>query len=254
MGRRWRSLLGFVAALVRRRKLVAVEYAFRRQPPVLAAAGGGGAQCDRPGIMRLYADHPDRRFRQIIGDVLGIVALVGAIPAGAGFYHWLKGYAEPGAELELAADALAGNLLGTADTLGRIPLVGDSVAEPLSNAGDSAAAIADAGRSLQDFVGATAVFAGALLAVAVVAAALAAWLRPRLEWLAEADAARAIRHDPDGLDVLAFRALASAPAVLLQQSGQGALAAWRAGDPAVIRSLAELEMARLGLSLTPALS
>jgi hypothetical protein len=197
--------------------------------------------------VRLYADHPDRRFRQILGDVLGLVVVLGAIPAGRGLYGWLSSYAEPWRELEVAAGGLADNLRGAADTIGSVPLVGDPVAESLTNAADSAAAMADAGRSLQDFVGATAGVAGVLLTGAALLLAVIFWIMPRIAWVQQADAARAVHADPDGMDVLALRALAGAPITQLAASGDGLLAAWREGDPEVIRNLAQVEMARLGL-------
>lgn len=106
--------------------------------------------------MRLCADHPDRRFRQILADVLGIAVVISAVPAGQALSRGLSSHAEPGRELEDASSGLADNLLGAADAISGIPLVGDSVAEPLANAGNSAVAMAAAGRSLQDFIGATA--------------------------------------------------------------------------------------------------
>lgn len=77
-------------------------------------------RCGRPGDVRLYADHPDRRFRQVLGDVLGLVVVLGAIPAGRGLYGWLRSYAEPGRKLEVAAGGLADNLRGAADTIGGV--------------------------------------------------------------------------------------------------------------------------------------
>jgi hypothetical protein len=199
--------------------------------------------------VRLYADHPDRRFRQILGDIAGLVVVLGAFPTGRAIYRWLSSYAEPGRELEEAAGELADNLLGAADTIGGIPLVGDQVAEPLANAGGSAAAIADAGRSLQDFVGATAGVAGVLMTVAALLVAVVFWLMPRVGWVRQAAAARAAQADPDGLDVLALRALANAPVGMLTIAGDGLIAGWREGDPRAVHALAQVEMARLGLYL-----
>lgn len=199
--------------------------------------------------MRLYADHPDRRFRQLLGDIAGIAVVLAAFPAGRAIYRWLSSYAEPGRELEEAAGGLADNLLGAADTIGGIPLVGDQVAEPLANAGGSAAAIADAGRSLQDFVGATAGVAGVLMTFAAVLVAVVFWIMPRVGWVRQAAAARAAQADPDGLDVLALRALANAPVGMLAVAGDGLIAAWREGDPRAVHALAQVEMARLGLYL-----
>lgn len=85
------------------------------------------------------------------------------------------------------------------------------------------------------------------MAVAALLLAVIFWAAPRVSWMRAARAARAVHNDSEGLDVLALRALANAPIEQLTVTGDGLLSAWRSGDPAVIRTLAQLEMARLGL-------
>jgi hypothetical protein len=54
---------------------------------------------------------------------------------------------------------------------------------------------------------------------------------------------------PGDLELLAARAVATAPLPRLAALPPGTGAAWRAGDPGAVRALAALEAARLGLRL-----
>ena len=84
--------------------------------------------------------------------------------------------------------------------------------------------------------------AGRLAAAALAAVAAAATPgRP-------ARRARLLTGTPD-LEMLAARALATAPLPRLAALPAGTGAAWRAGDPAAVRALAGLELRRLGLRL-----
>jgi hypothetical protein len=78
------------------------------------------------------------------------------------------------------------------------------------------------------------------------------WLRWRLGWLREAGAAdRLLRYGADGLpdlDLLAARAMATAPLAELARLPAGTGAGWRNGDPAALHALAGLELRRLGLA------
>jgi hypothetical protein len=57
-----------------------------------------------------------------------------------------------------------------------------------------------------------------------------------------------LRGTPD-LELLAVRALATAPLPALAGLPAGTGSAWQAGDPAAVRALAGLELGRLGLRL-----
>ena len=61
-------------------------------------------------------------------------------------------------------------------------------------------------------------------------------------------AARLLTGTPD-LEILAARALATAPLPRLAALPAGTGAAWHAGDPEAVRALAALELRRLGLRL-----
>jgi hypothetical protein len=198
--------------------------------------------------VRIYADHPDYKARQIIGDVLAVVAMITAVPAGRALFGWLNQHGEAGHSLNESSQALATNLHDTANQLDGIPLVGGTVAEPLRNAGDSASSIAEAGASLEDFVSGTSTVASLGLVAAIIAIALFGWFLPRWRWMQNAAVARTAARSDAGLDFLALRALAAAPAPDIDTAGHALLAGWREGDPEVIARLADVELARLGLA------
>ncbi len=90
-----------------------------------------------------------------------------------------------------------------------------------------------------------------VLVVLPVGWLLLRWLPWRLRWLREAAAAdRLTGRGADGvtdLELLAARAMATAPLPQLARLPAGTGAGWRAGDPAALRALAALELDRLGL-------
>ena len=90
-----------------------------------------------------------------------------------------------------------------------------------------------------------------MLAVVLVALPvgwlLLKWLPWRLGYAREAGAARRLLAGAPDLEILAARAMATAPLPRLAALPAGTGAAWRDGDPAAVRALAALELARLGL-------
>jgi hypothetical protein len=82
-----------------------------------------------------------------------------------------------------------------------------------------------------------------------VAWLLMRWLPWRLRYAREAGAARRLLTGTPDLDILAARALATAPLSRLADLPPGTGRAWHAGDPDALRTLAALELGRLGLRL-----
>ena len=95
------------------------------------------------------------------------------------------------------------------------------------------------------------VFAFVLLVVLPVGWLLLRWAPWRIRWVREATATdRLLTGSPTGiadLELLAARAMATAPLPRLAALPSGTGAGWRAGDPAAVRALAALELDRLGL-------
>ena len=106
-----------------------------------------------------------------------------------------------------------------------------------------------AGQSAQDAVATLATVLAVVLVVLPVGWLLLRWLPWRLRYAREAGAARQLLTGTPDLEILAARALATAPLPRLAALPAGTGGAWHAGDPATVRALAGLELARLGLRL-----
>jgi hypothetical protein len=204
-------------------------------------------------MVRIYADEPGHRLRQIIADVLGLVWCILAVLAGKAVYDLIDMLAGPGRLLEDAGDGMADNLSGAGDNLSDIPLIGGAVSAPFEGAAGAAANVAGAGRTVQDVVGTVATLAGVSTAGFLILLAVLFWILPRLVWVRRAEAARMVLSDPDGVELLALRALATRKLSRLARIGDGLLPAWRRGDPEIVHALAELEMGRLGIRMPPRL-
>jgi hypothetical protein len=109
--------------------------------------------------------------------------------------------------------------------------------------------VSGAGQSAQDAVGTLATVLAVVLVVLPVGWALLRWLPWRLRWVREAGTVSSTGGGAPDLELLAARALATAPLPRLAALPPGTGAAWRVGDPDAVRALAALEAQRLGLRL-----
>jgi hypothetical protein len=201
--------------------------------------------------MRLYADRPDRRARQLCAD-LGLVAwavlwvLVARAVHGA-----VLVLAEPGQAVADLGRSISDSMSSAAGAAQDVPFVGDELATPFDALGNAGGTVTDVGETASDAVHTLAAVLAVVLVVLPVGWLLVRWLRWRLSWAREATAAdRLLRGGPDGrpdLELLAARAMATAPLPRLARLPAGTGSGWRAGDPAALRALAGLELERLGL-------
>jgi hypothetical protein len=199
----------------------------------------------------LYADHPVRRSRQIIADSLGVMWCVGAIVVARGIYSLVELLGRPGQALQDAGNGMSDNLLNASDRMRDVPLVGDSVSSPFDSAAGAAARLADAGESIQDTARVTAIVVTLVFLAFAFGAAAVVWLLPRWLWTRRAREARRITESAGGVELFAVRALARRRLPELAALGEDIVPAWRRGDPAALRSLAALELRRLGLAPPP---
>lgn len=205
--------------------------------------------------MLLYAELAPRRARQVLADVAGVIWCVLAALLGRAVHDAVAALASAGADLERAGEDIAGRLDDAATALAGVPLVGRPVAGPLAQAADAAQRAADAGRAQQELVLGLAPWLGTGVAALLVMLAVLVWVAPRARWAVRAAAARSVRAQPGGVDLLALRALARRP---VRQLGPAALVAggpaldlvggWRHREPAVLHRLASLELQALGLA------
>jgi hypothetical protein len=198
--------------------------------------------------VKLYADRLPTAVRQLITDLIVVIWVYLWIRAAMWVYDMVQKLGVPGQKLESAGGGIADNLSDAGSKMGRVPLVGDQLVKPFNGAADAARSLADAGRQQQEVVDQMALIM-ALVAVAVpLALVLFLWLPLRLRWVLRAGTAASVRDAPAGRDLLALRALASAPLSDLTRLGPDIAQSWRNGDAEAVDALAGLELRKLGLS------
>jgi hypothetical protein len=196
-----------------------------------------------------YAQHPAVRTRQVAADVGMLAWLVLWVLVARAVRGAVLVLAEPGRAVADLGRSVSGTMDSASTAAERVPVVGDELAAPFGSLSDAGGSVTGAGQAAQDAV-ATLGFVLAMLLVALpVGWLLLKWLPWRLAYAREAGAARALLIGTPDLEILAARALATAPLPRLAALPAGTGAAWRAGDPQAVRELAGLELGRLGLRL-----
>ncbi|MFB6557632.1 hypothetical protein ACFCYH_01745 [Streptomyces sp. NPDC056400] len=199
--------------------------------------------------MRLYAQTPARRNRQILADLIAVVLIAVAVRFALAVHGAIMLLAEPGRRVESSGDSLANELDNAGDAASNVPFVGDLLKKPLQSAADASSGIADAGQSLQDAVSQVATLTTLALIVVPVAVVLLLWLPARLRWIRRSVTMRRLLDAPGGADLLALRALTGRLGDLaaLPAPPGGLADAWRRGDQQVIADLSEVALRRAGL-------
>jgi hypothetical protein len=199
--------------------------------------------------MRPYAQHPALRLRQVAADVGMLAWLVVWVLVARTVHAAVLVLAEPGRAVEDLGRSVAGNMNSAADAAQRVPLVGDELAKPFGSLSDAGGSVSGAGQAAQDAVGTLAAVLAVVLVVLPVGWLLVRWLPWRLRYAREAGAARRLLAGTPDLEILAARALSTAPLPRLAALPPGTGGAWHAGDPRAVRDLAGVELERLGLRL-----
>lgn len=183
----------------------------------------------------------------MIADVLGLASIAGAVVAGFALHGSISGLVRPAQEMGRTGGSFQDSFDSASSMLGRLPFVGDDVAEPFQRLATAAAGIRTAGESSAAFAERTAVIVGYLTPALVLVLAIVLWLRPRILWVRDADDARAVLPLTDGPDLLAARALARVRLPRLAGHGDDLVRRWRDGDDSATLDLARAELDRLGL-------
>jgi hypothetical protein len=201
--------------------------------------------------VKLYADLPARRTAQLAGDLVVLAWIVLWVLLGHAVHDATLQLAEPGRQVESASTSLADRLDQTGNAVGDLPVVGDTAAEPLQEAGKAASQLADAGRAQVRAVERLARWLGCSVALIPVLGALLLYLPPRIRFVRRAAAGQALLDSAADLDLFALRALAHQPLARLAAISDDPAAAWRDRDPEVVHRLAALELAAVGLRPPP---
>jgi hypothetical protein len=199
--------------------------------------------------MRLYADRPDLRLRQLGADLGVLVWLVVWVLVARAVHGAVLVLAEPGRAVARLGDSVAGDMGAAASAARRVPGIGGALATPFSSLGGAGRSVSSSGTAVEGAVGTLATVLAVVLVVLPVGWLVVRWLPWRVRWARDAGAAARLAAGHPDLELLAARAVATAPLPRLAALPPGTGARWRAGDPAAVRDLATLELRRLGLRL-----
>jgi len=197
--------------------------------------------------MKLYADAPVRRTRQMTGDLLVAGWVLLWTWAGQAVHDGTMALAAPGRQTDESASALAGGLRDAGGRVSEAPLIGDELAVPFDQAAAASEGIAAAGRDTVEAVERLAVLLGLSVALIPILVLLAVYLPVRWRFATEATAGARFIDAQEDLDLFALRALANQPMRALARISDDPAGDWRRSDPDVVRRLAELELADVGL-------
>ena len=197
--------------------------------------------------MKLYADLPRRRSRQILADVLMLAWVAMWVLAARAVHAATMTLAAPGRTLEDAGGSFRDRMLGAGDRVDDLPLLDDRLAAPLRDVSCVGTDIALAGTSLVSAAERLALVVALTTALVPILIVGAAWLAVRVRWVRRATATARFIDSQEDLDLFALRAMARQPMTALARISDDPAGAWRRGDVAVITALADLELADTGL-------
>jgi hypothetical protein len=197
--------------------------------------------------MKLFADTPLRRTVQVLADVLFVAWLVLWVWIGVAVHDGTEQLAAPARQTDSAATSMAEQLRDAGGRLSGTPLVGDDLAVPFDRAADASDGLASAGRDTVDAVERLALLLGLSVALIPILIVAAIHLPIRWRFVREATAGARFVDAQEDLDLFALRALAHQPMRVLATVSDDPAGAWRSRDPEVVRRLAELELADVGL-------
>ncbi|MDQ1513343.1 MAG: hypothetical protein QOC59_1185 [Microbacteriaceae bacterium] len=194
--------------------------------------------------MKLYAESPAVRTRQIALDAGMAIWIVAWVKVGQAVYRAVERLRGAGRTMEEAGHGFADKLDGVARTISRTPVVGDRLREPFTGAADAGRTLQRAGVAQNHATHAVALWLGILLALIPILYLLVRWLPSRVRWIREATAVAGLRIDTPDLELFALRAVVRRPLWELRRACADPAAALAARD---FEPLARLELAALGL-------
>ena len=199
--------------------------------------------------MGIYASRPARRAGQLVGDALVVGWVVAWAVVGVLVDRTVSLLAGPARETARSAERIQGSFSEAAGQAAQVPGLGEQLRRPFDSASGSLSELVASAERQVAVVERVAALTGWLAFLIPVAVVLALWLPRRIRFHRRAKAAQVFLVSSADLDLFALRALAAQPMHVLAAISPDPVAAWRAGDRAVINRLAEVELRRSGLDL-----
>jgi hypothetical protein len=201
--------------------------------------------------MKLYADTPTRRTRQLLADTF-IVLWVGLwVYAGRQVHDLVTTLRSPADSITTAGQSVNDALTGAGQQAQQIPFVGDQLRSWLTQAAGSGTTLKEAGTSMGRTIDQLALGLGLATALAPISIVIAVWLYVRIGFVRAAMQSQRFIDAGEDLDLFALRAMARQPMRALAKVSDDPAGAWRRQDRAVIRELALLELRDQGLRPPP---
>lgn len=194
--------------------------------------------------MRLYAEIPLYRGRQLLVDVLVIAWVVAWVQIGSKVYSLMERLTEPGRLIEGAGSDLTRGAGRARANVEDLPLLGGALSRPFESIAGVGHLLENAGQDQQEVVHSLALWFGFLLAAIPILLVLSIWIVRRWRWMSDASTARRVRDEAGGLQLFALRALTTRPIAKLKRASPDPAAAYASGD---YSDLANLELRELGL-------
>lgn len=199
--------------------------------------------------MGWYASRPGRFAGQVLGDAGVLLWTVVWALVGIAVQQTVARLAAPARETARTAQRVADDLGSAATQASEVPGLGGQLRRPFDAASGSLADLIAAANRQADSIEGFATLAGWLVFLIPVAVLVAFWLPRRIAFYRRARAAQQFLDSAADLDLFALRAMASQPMHVLAGISPDPVGAWRSGDRRVITRLAEVELARSGLTL-----
>ena len=197
--------------------------------------------------MKLYADAPGHRLRQLVGDSLLVVWVIAWALVARAVHDATMLLARPGEELSRAGSGLAERMRDAGSAVDGAPFIGDQLEAPFQGAGDAADEVAGAGAAQVEAVEQLATWLSLAIGAIPILVLLAVYVPLRWRFVREATAGQRFIDSAADLDLFALRALAQQPMHRLATVSHDPAGAWRRRDEEVVRRLALLELRDVGL-------
>ena len=162
--------------------------------------------------MRWYSLHTPKLVRQIIADVLAVSTIVVAFAVAGRVRDQILSYRALGADLVTTGGDIDQVMTTFAEQLRQIPFVGDTLGDSVLGGTVVPDQIISTGMAFQQAVADVASFAWGIVALVPLIGVLIAWLPWRFLFVARTVEVGKLAASEGGMDILAQRALANAPA------------------------------------------
>lgn len=196
-----------------------------------------------------YAETPRKALLQMVGDLCALAWIAAWVWVGLLVYNVINALTGPVVSLQEAGADFNVRMQGAGDRVQDLPMLGDRLSQVFDGVGGAGGNLERAGANLAEAIGNIALLLGGVIAAGPILSVLIPWLLVRIRFAQRASAAQRIIHSNRDLDLFALRALAHQPMHKLVRLTEDPAGAWRRGDPALTRALADLELRSLGLRL-----